>query len=327
MKIAIQVVRQLLEGKLKEIGFTTRESRIIADEYVTGELKGKLTHGVFAFIRQYQRISTQIKKVGRRHFRITKNTPAYAYIDGNLDIGQLAADRAIRLAMTKAKRSGIAMVGGGNLRAFLRPGTWAEVAARQGMIALCSNYGGGPLIVPTGAHEAILSTNPIGIGIPYRPYPFVIDMAVSERAYSNVDLAIRLGKLIEPNWAIDRLGKFTTDPKKVKAVLPFGGYKGFALALALEILTGPLVRNDVGEATKLLRGFLFIVINPLAFTTRQKFNAGVKRLIRDVKTAKRIKGVDSIHIPGEQSWATEQRNIKNGYLEIDRKMIDGIKDL
>lgn len=339
MKIAIQEIRHLLENKLKKIGFTARESRIIVDEYVTGELKGKQSHGVFGFIRDYRKISGDeryaeskgdlrlFRKIHRGHFRVIKNHIGYAYINGKHDIGQLVADRAIKLAIDKSRKNGIAMVGGGNINAFLRPGTWAEKAAQQGMIALCFNYGGGPLMAPTGAREPILSTNPIGIGIPFKPFPIVIDMATSERAYYHVRLAKELGKKIPGHWAIDSAGRPTTDPNRVAAVLPLGGYKGYALALALEILTGPLVRTVVGKSTKLLRGFLFIVINPLAFTTRPKFNAGVKRLIRDVKTAKRIKGVKSIHVPGEQSWAIEQKNLKSGYLNIDGKIIDAIQKL
>ncbi len=341
MRIRIADLRELLQNKLLRVGFTKSEAVIIAEEYIVGEIKGKRAQGVFVFIRAYlsmkgdYQASTDSQgdlkllrnRKKRRHFKIAVDKPAYAFIDGHNDIGQLVAERAIKLVVQKAKRSGIAMVGGGKIQAFLRPGSWAEKAAQQGMIALCFNYGGGPLMAPTGAREPILSTNPIGIGIPYKPYPIVIDMATSARAYYHVRLAKELGMKIDPRWAIDRLGRPTTNPNKVAAVLPFGGYKGYALALAFEILTGPLVRTAVGKSTKLYRGFLFIVINPLAFTTRQKFQADVNRLIRDVKTARKIRGVKDIHIPGEQSWEIERRNRKRGYIDIDNAVIQKIRNL
>lgn len=321
MEISITDLRGLMVRKLRELRFTQAEARIIADEYLAGELKGKRTHSVLKFMQMYRRMA----KTPPGKFRVTKNAGSYAYIDGRGCVGQLAAHRAITLAVAKAKKAGIAMVGGGNVLAFLRPGTWAEYVAKKGMIALCFNYGGGPLIAPTGSSEAVLSTNPIGIGIPYSPDPIVIDMATSERAYSYVDLAKALGLKLHGRWAIDKSGKVTNDPAAVASVLPFGGYKGYALTLALEILTGPLVRNDVGKRTKLRRGFLFIVIDPLAFTTRVRFNREVRQLLREVKRAKRLPEVASIALPGEHSFAIERRNLRRGSITVDARILEELR--
>lgn len=323
MKVAIKEIRNLLETKLQSIGFSKKESTIIVDESIQGELKGKGSHGVFGFIRAFKKY----KKMKRGRYKVVKNKAAYAFIKGNKDMGQIVADYAIRLAMKKARKSGVAVVGGNNIQAFKRPATWAEIAAKKGMIALCFNFGGGPLMAPTGAREAILSTNPIGIGIPYKPFPFVIDMATSAKAYFHVRMAKALGKKLPRNIGIDATGKPTTDPDKLVAVLPFGGYKGYILALALEILTGPLVRTKVGKSTKKLRGFLFIVINPTIFVSRKEFDQDVKKLIRDVKTAKRIQGVKEILIPGEKAYRIEKKNLARGYLEVDKRIIESIKAL
>lgn len=339
MNIPIPQLRTLLNTKLIRIGFSRREANIISDEYITGELKGKQSHGVYAFIREYQKMQGDsryaespgdaklIRKFRRRRFRLTTKSAAYAYFAGNHDIGQLVANDAIRLAVRMAKKTGIAMVGGGNIQAFLRPGSWAEKAAQQGMIALCFNYGGGPLMAAPGAREPVLSTNPVGIGIPHKPYPIVIDMATSERAFYHVRLARLFGKKIDAAWGIDSRGNQTTDPNKLIAVSPFGGYKGFSLALAFEILTGPLVRTLVGKRTRLLRGFLFIVINPLAFTTRANFNRSVEQLVREVKSSKTAKGVKSIRIPGEASFQLEAKQRRFGYLVIDPVVYRTIEQL
>ncbi|MBU0597399.1 Ldh family oxidoreductase [Patescibacteria group bacterium] len=323
MRIKITELRKILEQKLRLVNLTASEARIIADEYLIGELKGKKSHGIYGFIHSYKKRKT--KKRG--HFKVFKNKPAFAYIKGNKDYGQLVADYAIKLAIKKAKKSGVFTVGGGDVYAFLRPATWAEMAAKQGMIALCFNYGGGPLIAPTGAREPILSTNPIGIGIPYKPFPFVIDMATSNRAFWNVRMARAFKKKISKDWGIDAQGKPTTDPNKLIAVLPFGGYKGYILATAIEILTGPLVRTKVGKSTRKLRGFLFMVIDPTAFTSRKEFNKDVKKLIRDIKTAKKVKGVKEILIPGERAYKIEQKNLKRGWLEIEDSIIKDIRNL
>ncbi len=296
----------------------------IAQYYISGELKGKLTHGIFSFIRLYERL----KEKKRGHFKVLIDKPASAYIAGNGDAGQLVADFAIKLAMKKAKRVGVAAVGAGNITAFLRPGYWAEYAARHGMVSLCFNYGGGALVAPPGGREPVISTNPIGIGIPHKPFPFIIDMAISERAYTNIDFAKKLGIKIPAGWAIDQRGRTTRDPWKVAAVLPFGGYKGFALGLALELMTGPLMRTAVGRDERgKPRGFLFIVINPSTFTTRARFTREVAETLRFVKAAKRLPGITEIVIPGERSFRIEQQNLRRGWFDIDRRIIETIKSL
>ena len=95
MKIKIIKIRKLLESKLKKINLTAKEAKIIANEYVIGELKGKHSHGIFGFIRAYGRL----KKKKRGYFRVVKNKSAYAYIAGNHDVGQVVADYAIKLAL------------------------------------------------------------------------------------------------------------------------------------------------------------------------------------------------------------------------------------
>ncbi len=323
MRVQITKLQSILEGKLRAIGFSAADARIVVAEHLLGELKGKRSHGVYAFIREFEKLRTR----PRGRFRIAKNKAAYAFIEGNRDLGQLVADKAIRLGMEKARKSGVAMVGGRNIHAFLRPGTWAEMAARKGFVALCFNYGGGPLIAAPGARESVISTNPIGIGIPNSPNPFVIDMAVSERAFFHIRLARELGKRIPSSWAIDQNGRPTTDSKKVVAAQPFGGYKGFALGLALELLTGPLVRTEVGKRTQNVRGFLFIVLNPNVFGSRDAFRRGVRGLLREVKTAKRIPGVREIAIPGDRSFRTEAINRKRGWIEVEQSIYEQIVGL
>lgn len=323
MKIKINELRKLLVDKLKSLTISQREAVLIAEDFIGGDLKGKLDHGIFAFAGSVKK--SRNKKRGK--YKLLKNKPSYAYIKGNNDLGFLAADYAIKLGIAKAKKTGVAVIGAGNTQSFLRPGTWAELAANKGLIAICSNYGGGPLMAPTGARESVLSTNPLAIGIPYKKFPIVLDMAMSKRAFWHVRMARQLNKKIDKSWGIDKNGRPTADPNKLVAVLPFGGYKGYGLGLALEILTGPLVRTKVGKSTRELRGFLFILIDPKAFTKISEFKKDVEKLVRDIKNAKKLKGVKEVFIPGERAYRIEQKNLKRGYLEVDKKIIDEIKKL
>ncbi|MBU1149009.1 Ldh family oxidoreductase [Patescibacteria group bacterium] len=324
MKVKINEVRKVLEQKWVDVGYTKAEAKIIADEYLLGEILGRHSHGVFSALRG----AYQAKKKKRGHFKVIKNKGNYLYIEGNNDKGQIVATYAVKEGIKKAKKHGNAIVGMKDIQAFLRPGRWAGKIADNNMIGLCFNYGGAPLMAPYGAKEAVLSTNPIGIGIPTGKTPFVIDMATSVRAYYEVRMAKEMGRKLKPGLAIDKNGKMTTDPNKVEAVLPFGGYKGSALAMALEIMTGPLLGTFVGKRSKKgKRGALFIIIDPKMFGSLASFKKDVQRLLKDVKTARKQKGVKEILYPGERAYRFKENNLKNGYLEIDEEIWEKIINL
>lgn len=323
MKIPITELEFLLINKLRGKGFTRGESKIITAEFIGGDLAGKTTHGVFSFPRFYQRISN----TPRKPFRVSKDHGPIAYFDGRGDAGQLLAARAVNMIVRKAKRYGVAAVGGGNHTFFQRPAAWAEHMAERGIIGLCFIYGGGPIIAPPGSAEPILSTNPIGIAIPTAREPMVLDMAVSKKAYSNIDLAKALGKKLAGDWALDAAGRPTRDPYKAVSMLPIAGYKGFGLAFMLEILTGALMQTPAGKRGKVARGFLFIGIDPRAFTTLAAFRRETAKLVREVKGARRLPGIDSIRLPGERASALRKEILKRGTIEIDPRILDAIRKL
>jgi len=323
MEIRISELESLLIGKLLGKGFARAEAKIITAEFIGGDLAGKTTHGVFSFPRFYRRIST----TSRGHFRVSKDRGPIAYFDGRGDAGQLLAARAVDMIVRKAKRYGVAAVGGGNHVFFQRPAAWAEKMAEREIIGLCFIYGGGPIIAPTGSAEPILSTNPIGIAIPTAKEPIVLDMAVSEKAYSNVDVAKALGKKLAGDWALDRAGRPTRDPHQAVSIRPIAGYKGFGLALMLEILTGALMQTPAGKRGKGPRGFLFIGIDPRAFTTVAAFRRETAKLVREVKGARRLPGVSSIRLPGERASALRKEILKRGTIEIDPRTLDAIRKL
>ena len=97
-------------------------------------------------------------------------------------------------------------------------------------------------------------------------------------AKQNFALWKKIGKKISKGIAINKDGKSTINPDEALsgALLPFGNYKGSALALAVEILTKTMFNVDIHDEKKAGRGYLFIFFNPSVFTNINKFksNAG-----------------------------------------------------
>jgi ureidoglycolate dehydrogenase (NAD+) len=100
-----------------------------------------------------------------------------------------------------------------------------------------------PTIAPTGGRDTRVGNNPLGIGVP-RPgaHPIILDMAMSVVARAKIRDALKRGEAIPPTWASDKSGRATTDPRAALDgfLLPFGGYKGYGLALMVDLFAGIL---------------------------------------------------------------------------------------
>lgn len=144
-----------------------------------------------------------------------------------------------------------------------------------------------------------------------------------------VRLAKKIGRKISKGIAIDKDGKPNTDPIKAMngALLPFGDYKGSALALVVEILTKTMFNVDIYDKKKAGRGYLFIFFNPGAFTNIKEFKVNVSNMTDEIKNLRKAEGIDKILIPGEKSGKEWIKNSKKDYLEINEKIINEIKKL
>jgi LDH2 family malate/lactate/ureidoglycolate dehydrogenase len=323
MKVPIDEMRDLCKRILLSHELTEDEAMIISDDYLDAEMRGKPSHGLKAF----SVVVEDTKNRGKAAVGLERG-PVILY-EGNGDIGHLLAHDAILWAEKSCQNHGIAIVGMRNIRRFATPGTVARRATEKGMIALVFEYGGQAFMAPYGAAEAVISTNPIGIGIPTNNAPLILDMATSQRAFYFIALAKALGETIPDTWGIDSNGQPVTDPSQVTAVLPFGGYKGYALAVMLEILTGPFLGVDVGLQGDLSRrGALCLFFSPSLFGVDKKaFNARLDTFINNIKKARVAQGHEEIFLPGEQGERRRGKCLQEGVVAFDEQAINQLKAL
>jgi len=325
MRITIAEIKKICFTVFKKYGVSKKDGELIFAEYLDAELSGITCHGFSAFTK------FGVKMLSDRQGKpiIKKNKPAFTLIDGKGNLGQIVCHDAVNLAIKKAKKQGVALLGIYNMHSYLMPGTYAKQAAQQNMIAIVTNYGGSPRIAPYGSIDPKLGVNPLAIGIPANDQPIVLDMATAQIAMGKVRLAKTLGKLLSAGIAIDKNGKPTKRPEEAMAgaMLPFGGYKGSGLAICLELMTKTLFNLSTSNKQKDHRGFLFIIINPALFGSVKEFKKRVTKLGQEIKKSRKDKGVKEIFLPGEQSQRLRQINLKNKYLEIDERIIKEIKSL
>jgi LDH2 family malate/lactate/ureidoglycolate dehydrogenase len=233
----------------------------------------------------------------------------------------LVMHHAARAAIAKAEAHGFAVLAVTNSWMSGRSAYYVEMIARADLVAI-HTAAAGLAVAPAGGLRPALGTNPIAFGMPSATGPVVFDMGTSAFMMTDLSLRERMGQLLPEGVAIDSAGRPTRDPAAARegAVLPFGGYKGFGLALmvaALGLLAGPEAGDD---------GYLFIVFKPGLLLPLDQYKHGVSELVERIKSIPRLPGVDEIRIPGERAFRSRERLSAEG-IEIDRLVHDRLRAL
>ena len=321
MKIKISDIKNRLKTALKKRGFSAKDAALVAEEYVSGELEGKKGHGLMAFPSLLNKLNTN-----KKPYKIIKKTHSLLFIEANQNLGAVVANFTIPILVKMAKKEGVAIACIKNMTTWLRPGFIAGLVAKKNMIGIVVNNGGKPMTAPFGGYTPVIGTNPIGIGIPTKNNPIVADMATSRLAWGRVREAERDGKELPANIFLDKHGHFTKDPKKAYSVIPMGDYKGFAIGLLIEILTGSFLGRNMGFAKfkgdyrTLTRGGVIIVLDPAKTTNINNFKRANSLLADRVRESKRIKGAGKIFPPGDIDAKNRIAVIKKGEIEVDKKL-------
>jgi LDH2 family malate/lactate/ureidoglycolate dehydrogenase len=316
VKLSIPEAQTLSEQVLQKIGYDAEEARMIADHVVDAALCGYEYSGLPKILNVAEH---NLLKAPRRHMRVLRETPNSALFDGGNNNGMVTMCRATQVAITKARETGMAVVGVNNSWVSGRSAHYVEMVARAGMVGIHSVSSRAHVAAP-GSTGPANGTNPIAFGFPTLQEPFVIDMGTA--AFMGTDLIFqeRRGAVLPEGVAMDAQGQLTRDPTKVATILPFGGYKGFALAMAMQAL-GVLAGAGLGDDK--IYGYLIMAINPEQMLPGDEFRRHMSEMLARVKATPRQPGVDEIRVPGERSKRERERLRREG-IEIDRKIYDAL---
>ena len=306
------------------------EASLIAAGYPEDEVAQMVEVLTYAQWRGNWQSLVQLSLAGLPPFQATgpihieRETAVSALLHGELHPGIAVMCRAMEVAEEKAKASGVAIVGAHH---SAPPGTGAvgyyvEKLGAAGLVAFGWS-GSSELVAPYGGAEPRLGTNPLAVAFPSATEPLVIDLATS--AIPAFELARRrlFGGALPPGAALDDQGHDTDDPGLAKALKTFGDSpKSSALALMVEVLTGPLVKASfagVGD-TRSNWGNLIVAIDPEIFVGRDELEAEVERLLQSVRTTRPRPGFGAVRLPGESARARARQVEASGYVEIDDEL-------
>jgi LDH2 family malate/lactate/ureidoglycolate dehydrogenase len=316
--LSVADARELAEGALAGIGYDDEAARIIADHAIDAALCGYEYSGLPKILNLPESANF---KLPRRPMKLLRETDVSAAYDGGNNVGMLALFHAAEATIRKAQAHGIALVSVNDAWMSGRSAYYVEMIAKAGLVAI-HTAASSRLVAPPGGIEAVLGTNPIAIAIPSSRGPIVLDIGTSAFMMTEVLLRERLGEPLPEGVAIGPGGEPTTDAALARrgALLPFGGYKGFGLALMVQALgvlagSGSEHPNDYG--------YLFIAFRPDLIGPADVFEQRVTELIERVKATPRQSGVDDIRIPSERAFRARERALREG-IEIDKRVFDAL---
>jgi ureidoglycolate dehydrogenase (NAD+) len=252
-------------------------ARLLADSLVQTSLWGVDSHGIARLPHYLERLRRGSIKA-RPDIRVQPTGPCTAQVDGGQGQGIVVAHRANDEAMALARAQGIGAVGVANSSHCGAMALYTRPAARAGLVALAFTHADS-IAAPQGGTRAFFGTNPISIAFPREGgEPMCLDMATTSIPWNRVMNARREGHALPPGTAVDGQGRPTTDADAARALTPLGGteygHKGYGLALAIDLLCGPLNGNPYGprippmftglDAPRRLGAF-FIAIDPARF--------------------------------------------------------------
>jgi LDH2 family malate/lactate/ureidoglycolate dehydrogenase len=276
------------------------------------DLRGSDTHGAFRLLQYIRRIRAGGVSTKPR-MRVIEERAATAMIDGDNGMGHLVMKFAAATAIDKARTCGVGWAGVRRSNHAGPAALYAMMPLAHDMIGLYLGVSGINHMPPWGGGDALLGTNPLAVAVPaMEEPPVVLDMSPTVAAFGKVRLKASRGEEMPVGWMIDRAGKPLTDSARADEgfMVPIGEYKGYALALMIGLLAGTLNRASFGPIVAELgrnlsaeanTGQSVIAVSIAAFTPVDAFKRDVDRVVRTMRQAQRLPGVERIWLPGEQS--------------------------
>jgi len=328
ISISLKEIYDLAKKTLLFNGCDEENASILSDTIMRAERDGSLSHGLFR-LPAYVASLKSGKVNGKARPEVKKISPSVIKVLGNSALAPMVLKVGLPELIKLAKETGVAVLAITNSHHMAAMWPETEAIAESGLVGFaCTSYK--PMVAPAGAKKALFGTNPISFAWP-RPgkTPVVYDMATAAMAMGEVMVAARDGHTVPLGTGLNKDGKETTDPKEISkggVLLPFGGYKGSAIAMMVELLAGALVGENFSYETAAKDnkdggppsgGEFILAISP------EKI-AGPDWEKHSDEFFKKMQSMDGVRLPGERR---HKNRLDKGPRKINKELIEKIKKL
>lgn len=242
VRVSYAELAELLRQIFVRGGVSEANAIVLAANCAGCERDGSLSHGIFR-IPGYLASLKSGWVDGKAAPAIDQPGPSLLRVDARNGFAQPAWAQALPHALDMVRQQGAAVVAIRDSHHFSALWPDLEPLAETGFVAL-SMVAGLACVAPPGGAKPIFGTNPIAFATPVaNAHPMIFDFATSAISNGDLRLAARAGDTVPLGTGIDNSGNLTPSPAAILAggaLLPFGGHKGAAISLMVEILASAL---------------------------------------------------------------------------------------
>ncbi len=325
--LALDEIYALAHSTMIANGCDEDNANALADIVTRAERDGSHSHGLFR-VPGYVKALRSGKVNGKAKPVVTRKTSAAIHVDGGGCFAPLAQAVGLPVLAEAATETGVAALSLTNIHHFAALWPETEFLSDRGLVGIaCTAYM--PMVAPAGSKEKLFGTNPISFAWP-RPGkpPVCYDMATASMAMGDVQIAARDGKSVPPGTGLDADGNATTDPAEIAkgVLLPFGGYKGSAIALMVELLAAGLTgenfsyeaaEKDNHDGGPPRGGEMVIALSP-ALLAGDGWDTHAEAFME------RLTGLEGVRLPGERRHVNRR---DTGPRDINAELVDTIRGL
>lgn len=339
IEFSVKELKERIHGIYKRVGLSDEDADIMTEVLATTEIRGVFSHG---FLRTRNYVKALLGGGMKKDADLTVlfDSPSWAMVDGNEALGIPTAYKATKIAIAKAKETGIGIVNVRGSHHCGAVGYYSAMCADEGLFGMCMSNGN-PMVAPTGARSTGIGNNPFSYAAPAGKYGKVLyDVAFSAVSDMKIlDLRDK-GLPMPADWAIRKEdGQPTTDPNdycKGKAVLtPIAGHKGYGLALMVEIMgavmSGANILKNVNAWTMTPEvpgntGHFIMALDISKLQDMDAYNATMEKMIEELKGATPIDPARPVLYPGELEKNREAAVAASGKMSISENTLSLIEE-
>ncbi len=347
-KFSYKSLFDVTQNIFEKIGLPPDEAYQAADILLQAELRNIPTHGLMR-MPEYINLWKTKRITVKPDFKIIRQTPSTALVDGGKGFGLVTGPKAMKIAIEKAKNAGTGWVAVRNTYHYGIAGYYAMMALEHDMIGI-SMTNANPLVAPTFGLTGMLGTNPIAVAVPTKNQPpFVADFATAPVARGKLDVMVEKGLDAPEGVLQDKYGHPTTNAaalreggalKTLGGDPERGGHKGFCLTAIVDILTAVLPGANFGPTVVPTLGYVkdkknsedkgighfFGAIRIDAFQTAEEFKEYMDEWITTFRKTETIPGKERVIIPGDPERESEKEKLKNG-IELSPKTLKSLLEI
>ena len=311
----IDIIRNKAVRCLTDRDVRHEEACLLIDHLITADMCGRASHGLGERLEMLLRQAEEGR--GRASFDIVSDKGAVIAVDGNNGFGYSQAQKSVELLIERVTSNKMCAVALSNTGHTGRLGHYVSRGAEADVVTMAFSHCT-PLMAPYGGSKPLLGTNPMAFGFPRsNNEPVIVDLGCATITFGELKRYRSSGEPLPPDSALGPEGKPTRNPEEaVKGcLLPFGGARGGALAVAVQILAGALTGSPSVPPAGKGYGLLLIGLSKDSFTSEENYEKELESFIdqyEDLPTCEK----DEVRLPGMGSSESYRRTAAKNTMAV-----------